>query len=249
MTVPALNRRKTQLATLAEACRRRQIARVTARAAGAKRSVAARFLALKPDALILQWPPQGPGPIAAQDATVDVAFQHGTRLLGFRTTTCGRVWQTHGGRRLPAWKLAVPLVIEPRERRCRLRIELGDEHAVHIRCTSIRDEQRRFTARLHDVSTGGLRIIAPRSAARWVQPTDMLWIAFSSGHEQPGVEFVVHVVHARGLATADTVMLGCRFSSQDDATEHDRRLDQLWDLLGRRSAVQPAGTAGVRAEE
>jgi hypothetical protein len=77
-----------------------------------------RFLALEPDAVLLHWPQQGTRAIGARDAAVEVCFQHGGRVLGFRTTTCGRVEYTRAkSGTIAAWKLALPLCVEARQQR------------------------------------------------------------------------------------------------------------------------------------
>lgn len=239
MAVLALTRRKTQLAMLAEACRTRRRARVAQRAPQTDDpgSIETRFLALQPDAVLLRWPSQGTGRIAARGATVEVVFQHQQQLLGFRAPAQGPVWHPRAsGGPVRAWKLAVPLCIEPREPRRDRRIALDGRTPIDARCTSTADNQRSFTARLRDLSTGGFRISASLGEAGWVQRGDVLWACIALPGGDGSAEFVARVVHAHASAPHGIVVLGCRFCPRDDSTEHDRqwaRLRQGLAQLGR----------------
>jgi hypothetical protein len=108
-------------------------------------------------------------------------------------------------------------------------------HAPRARCTSVVNLGRSFTARLYDVSSGGLRMRAGQREAAWARAGEVLWIALDLPDEVETIEFVARMLHARPCATDEAVLLGCRFCPRDDSTVHDRQLARL-----RASLVQPA---------
>jgi hypothetical protein len=241
MTALALTRRKTQLNVLAQACQERRWAHVApASGAAARRDQAqVRFLALERDGLLLQWPPQGTGAIAPRDTLVDVSFHHDGRVLGFRTQSRGLV--PNPATTAPAWRLAVPLCVERRDRRQHGRFSLAGSAPIPVCCTSVADGQRMFTAQLHNFSRGGVRAGAPRAVADWVQPGDLLWARFAlPGQPQP-LEFVVRVVHLQPSADNERLVLGCRFCPADDPRQRDRQLDEARRCLIQFHAAARAG--------
>ncbi len=232
MAAPTLTRRKMQLATLAAACRQRRQARVARLSAAGGGPLALRFLALQPDAVLLQWPPHGTGTIAASGAAVEVRFQDAGRVLGFRTTTRGRVQCARDmGGAIQAWKLALPLCVEPRQPRQHIRATTSAAAPLAVCCTSVTNLGHSLTARLHDLSTGGLRIRAPQHEAQWAQPGEVIWTSIALPDGSGNVEFVARVLHARAGQPDGTVLLGCRFCPRDDSTVHDRQLAQLRQFL------------------
>jgi hypothetical protein len=227
MATLLLTRRRTQLALLAQACRERRRARIL-EPGTAQRGIApteTRFAALEADAVLMQWPRRVSGRIAHSGATVDVYFHDGDHLLGFRTQTRGRASCVLGsGTHVAAWKLGVPLCVEPREQRHRRRVQLPAQPPTIARCTRVSDGRHSFAARLENLSTGGLQVQAPLTEAAWVRPGEGLWIQFTPPGQSRACDFVVRVVHASPQTGTGTVVLGCRFCPSDDAVEHHRRL-------------------------
>jgi hypothetical protein len=246
MAALLLTRRKTQLALLAQACCERRQARILEPGA-AQRGIApteTRFMALEADAVLMQWPRRVSGQIAVSGATVDVYFHDGDRLLGFRTQTRGRAAHARGSAtHVAAWKLAVPLCVEPREQRQHCRVWLPALPPTIVHCTRVSDGQRSFTARLENLSAGGLQVHAPLTEAGWVRPAETLWIQFTPSGQSCPLDFVVRVVHADPQAGTGTVALGCQFCPSDDGAEHYRRLARV--QLG---LVQPDGAGRDAAD-
>ncbi len=251
MSALALTSRKTQLALLERACRARCAARITLSGSGRAGDdwVQTRFRALEPDALVMQWPSGGTGSVAPDGATVDVFFHDADRLLGFRSETRGRVSiGRDGAAPRAAWKLAIPLCVEPREQRRHARIRLDGARPVHALCTSVLGGERRFATVVHDLSRGGFQASASVREAGWTRPGDLFWASFALPGALRPVEFVARVAHLRTCETEGTVLLGCRFCPVDDATEHNRHLARLWQFLVGLGSRPPAHAAADQRE-
>ncbi len=217
MATFSLNRRKTQLELLAAACASRDRARVR-RVGGPEAPPVAvtRFLALRDDDLLLDWPLGGLSQNVSSDALVDVHFEREQQRYAFRTRTRGRMIWTCGRRGVvPAWRLAAPLCVEPREQRTNPRVSLTNFGCITARFTNVADPQRMFAARLTNLATGGLGGIAPLSASRVARSGDLYWANFALPHESGPCEPVVRLVHVRANEGAGALSFGGIFCASD----------------------------------
>lgn len=192
-----LTRRKHYLSLLRCACDERSTASVSAVTATAA-VAATRFVALARDGVLLEWPSPTPEAIPCSGALADVHFTHrGSRLM-FRTETIGRVWWTTPGRGdSDCWKLRLPLCLVPDQPSPEQPIRLPGPGPIMLRCTSIADAERHFTARLERLSTCGLTARADAVCQELCAPGTILWTQFQIPRERRPLEFVVQVKQAR----------------------------------------------------
>jgi hypothetical protein len=224
-----LTRRRVQLDLLAEACEHRLRARVTlAGPARDAQPVNTRFLALEPDALLLEWPLGGARHIPVHDAVVDVFFERKPKHFTFRTPTLGRVWWWCERRgKVAAWRLAPPLHVEPGQQRAHYRVSLADLGPVRARFTSVADPDRGFAADVTNISGGGLGATASIASAGAPRVDELFWARFKLPDDRQPLEFVVRLVHSRELKHNGTVVLGCTFCPGEDPAVYRDRLVRI----------------------
>ena len=232
MEALSLTCRKTQLDLLAEMCAQRRPARVALTGHLDRRVVVnTYFVALEADELLLKWPPSGVGGNVANDTPADVFFGHGGDRLAFRSRTLGQIWRTSCSRgAIPLWRLAVPLCIERKQQRVHRRLSLASLDPITAHFTNVADPDCVFTARLTNVSDGGLGCTASMAVAGAVRPGNLYWTEFDLPCDQGRFEFVVRLTHTQEVQQHKTVLLGCMFCPGEDPLAYRdqlRRMEQF----------------------
>ncbi len=223
------NARRVQLDLLTQACEYRRRARVAiSDLAGDPASVNTRFLALEPDALLLEWPRGGGKRIPIQDATVDVFFSHNHKHFTFRTKTQGRTWWRCARRgSVAAWRLAVPLRLEPGQQRAHFRVCLADLDPAKARFFSVSKPDRSFVADVTNLSAGGLGATASTVSAGVPSVGEVFWVSFKLPGDRERLELIVRLVHVRELKPTATVVLGGTFCPGEDPAAYRARLSRI----------------------
>ncbi len=252
MSLPLPNRRQALLEMLAQLCQRRRQATITPVPDDAgTRALHTRFLALKPEGVLLDWPPGGLDDLPAAGSTVDVQFEHLGERLGFRVAAQGHTWHRAPGRgRVEAWQLSLPVRIAPAQQRRFFRVDLAAAAPLAAECTSLAEPEHHFSVRVRNLSAGGLCATADRRAAAHLQKGATMWTQFRLPGDLAPVEFVLRVAHACDQPDRDTVTFGGMFCAGEDAGHHRAQLDRLARFLARPGlAPSPAfaRAAGVGA--
>ncbi len=246
-----VTRRRAQHDLLAKACEHRQRARlVLAGLAVEAPPINTRFLALLSDALLLEWPLGGAKYIPPRDALIDVFFEHAQKRYTFRSTTQGREWwwcERRGG--VAAWRLTLPLRVEPGQQRAHYRISLADLDPVRVRFADVSDPARSFVAGVTNLSAGGLGAIASQADAAAVAVNDLLWTTFRLPDDCEIFEFIVRVMHRRDVPHNATTVLGCMFCPGEDPELHRDRIVRVQRFVAARDLAKARRARGRDGEE
>ena len=241
MTASTLTRRAGQLDLLRQLCAKRRQATVHLVTGDAQVAVHTRFLALEPDALLLEWPHPGLEEIPEGSATVAVQFEQLGERLGFRVPALGRTnWQVAGRGPLPAWKLALPVRIEPVQQRRHFRVNLAHRAPLTAQCTSTDDPGRSFAVRLQNLSSGGLCGTVAHAEAGAVQAGATYWTRFDLPDEPAPVEFVMRVAHSHENPADRTLVFGGMFCAGEDPRYHRAQMHRVERFLTCPSRRQPS---------
>jgi len=225
MTTQCLTRRKTQLELLALLCAQRRRACVVLPDGGEANT---RFLALEADGVLLEWPLNGVEAAAAGGATVTVLFEQGDCGYRFRTETTGRVWWQDARRgQVAAWRLRLPLRIEPRRARRHLRLSLAGLPPVFGRFSSATDPLRAFTVQLRNLSPGGLQGSTDSAAAGILHPGDLFWVEMDLPDQCERCVFLARIAHAQREPRRGVTVFGCTFCGGEDPLAHEESLARV----------------------
>ncbi len=229
MAALSLTCRKTQLDLLAEVCAQRRPVRVALTGQLDRRVIInTYFVAVDQNELLLKWPPTGVGGNVANDTAADVYFGHGDDRLAFRSRTLGQIWRAGCSRgAIPLWRLAVPLCIERKQQRVHRRLSLAGLDPITAHFTDVADPGCAFTARLTNVSDGGLGCTAPMAAAGAVRSGNLYWTEFDLPCEQGRFEFVVRLTHTQEVQQHKTVLVGCMFCPGEDPLAYRDQLRRI----------------------
>jgi hypothetical protein len=246
----SLTCRKAQLDLLAEVCAQRRPARVALTGPTERRIITnTYFVAVDQNELLLKWPPRGVGGDVANDAAADVYFGHGGDRLAFRSRTLGQIWRTSCSRgAIPLWRLAVPLCIERKQQRAHPRLSLASLDPITAHFTNVADPDCVFTARLTNVSDGGLGCTAPMAAAGAIRSGNLYWTEFNLPCEQGRFEFVVRLTHTQEVQQHKTVLLGCMFCHGEDPLAYRAQLHRMERFVTTDRLTQPGGVNPREAE-
>jgi hypothetical protein len=242
MPAIALTRRRAQLELLAHACERRELVRVAQPPWAEQAAVEARFLALEPDGVLLDWPARGPANVPISGAAVDLQFD----LLGdrftCRVTTRGRAWSLDSVRgQVAAWKLSLPLRLERDKQRREVRIHFTGPEPTEALCTPITRPDQSFTAELVELSARRITLLAPATLA--AQAGNTLWITFTWPERPERFEFIARV--ARG-AIDRPEQLVCEICPAEDPADCTRQLERIEQLVAGHTPAAAACPGSAR---
>ena len=244
MSQLSLTRRRTQLELLSAVCAAHQRAQyVIADSFGSAAARNTRFLALESDSLLLEWPISGTDDLLTPGTLISITFEYEDEPYTFTVRSLERVWWDSPERgATAAWKLAVPLRLESRQRRAYGRVSLSDLAPIPVRFTSTADPQATFVGRLINLSTGGFGAVAPADEDPDVGVGDLHWAAFELPDGNGPCEFVVRCVHANTLEPSGTTVLGCALCPADDGDTHRSQVERIERFVhARHSARQQRG--------
>ena len=151
------SQRMKQLELLSAACHSRGVARVVELHSPRPRTVTSHFLALRVDALLMEWPDGCTPRELIDNADVDVYFEHDGQRFACETCTRGQVLVS--ARRAgiqSAWRLALPRRVEPREQRTSPRVDLRANGTIAATLIAMDEPDRPLAARLAGISCGGI---------------------------------------------------------------------------------------------
>lgn len=239
MSTLALTRRTVQLDLLAEACRQHVSARVVLPHQPWGTALArTRFLALEGKSLLLSRPESNASDEALQ-GPVDVYFSLDRERLGFRTTAVEpTVWSNGTRGHQPAWRLKMPLCIESKQQRGHRRVRLDEAAPITVTLTAMNAPAWSCTARLENISRGGLGALLDGTASEMLRVDEVYWARFTLEGLQD-CEFVVRLLHARHLKPDDATLLGCMFCPGEDPEYYEAQLQRIEQWV-RRGGASPA---------
>lgn len=217
-----------QLELLSAACQKHGAARVVELHTARPRTVTSRFLALRADALLMEWPDGCPPRELLCNADVDVYFVHEGQRFACETCTRGQVLV--GARRAgvqPAWRLALPRRVEPREQRNGPRIDLRGCGAIAATLIDMEEPERPLAAGLVSLSTGGLRAAVPAEFAERMPVGRPVRAEFELPGTPAKLRLVARVVHAAVERGGQGLELGCRFLPGEDPAAYAHAMEVL----------------------
>lgn len=239
MPTQSLTLRRNQIVLLADACQSQVTARVVRRRGGTPPlGPNTQLLALDDNAVWIRAPHSGLLPAHWDGSTVDVTFERGGEDFRFTAETCGRFERTFGDEGTTAvLRLSLPIRVEryvPQERRQHERVDICPTDAISARVVHVTNKQQQFTLQLTDVSLGGC---AGRMAAlecESIGAQDLFWAEIALDPDQPPLDFVAQMVHARPADDDDAYITGWRFCAGDDETGYRRNLSRLQEFVAQR---------------
>lgn len=238
----SLARRRTQLQLLAEVCEYGRRARVAVVQGDHERRVfVTRFLALEQNGLLLEWPNASSGGSPPAGGAVEVFFLHKHQRFAFPARSLGRTWWECARRgRLAAWRLTVPLRVEQKQQREHYRISLADIDPIDIEFTCVTNPDTKFSARLSNLSAGGLGAVLDACEGNPCVEGALYWTQFTVPipHEPLTFEFVVRVMHVQPVPNQETAVLGCMFCPGEDPTAYQSNIRQLEQFVMERQRAQ-----------
>lgn len=240
MSTPGLVGRRTQREVLALACDERRQAHVVA-ARGEKPRAAeirTRFLALAENELLLRLPRPKGSSLASPGVLVDVHFEHEQEYLTFRCASLGSgTWSPAGRRPVAAWRLAMPVRLDPCRQRWHCRSALPPAPPIVARFTAVDETGCTFDAALRNLSAGGLGVELPRSSSCAARPGRLYRVTFELPDESGPLAFIVRVVHVQRDAGGVARRIGCTYGASDDPSLRDAQLDRIEQFIRRQATA------------
>jgi c-di-GMP-binding flagellar brake protein YcgR len=246
MAVPTVMRRQSQRDLLTQLSARRRQVTVSRLTNDSNGSVHTRVLAVERDGVLLEWPHAGLGDIPESGAMVAVQFEHLGERLSFRVPALGRTtWQATGRGPVTAWRLALPIRIEPVQQRRHFRVNLTHRTPLVAQCTSVEDPTRGFAIHVRNLSGGGLCATADRAHVDQVRTGATFWTRFTLPDEPAPLEFVVRVAHTHDSPTENTLVFGGMFCAGDDPRYHRMQMVRIERFLTGPHVSQPTAASSV----
>lgn len=235
----ALTLRRVQLELISTACHGRRPARVVQLHATEPRVVLTHFLALRGDALLLDWPQSDPPRDLITNADVDVYFEHEGRRLACTTSTRGQMLMPRSTNAAgAAWRMALPLRVEPRQQRRHPRVPLADLPPIDAAFALVDDEDRTFRGRLKDLSIGGVMTRVDAIDLANVAPRQVYWLTFELPDCPRRFQFVVRVVHVQPPDAGGAALVGCHFCPTEDPLTYETQLRELAAFVAKREPAR-----------
>lgn len=244
------SQRMKQLELLSDACHTRGTARVVELHTPRPRTVISHFLALRADALLMDWPNgQAPRELLV-NADVDIYFEHNGQRFACETCTRGQV--LIGARRAgiqPAWRLALPRCVELREQRGSQRLDLRARGTISATLIDMDEPERPLAAELVSVSAGGLRALVPADCAERLPVGRGVRIDFALPGMPDRFRVIARVVHAALEPHGGGLALGCRFLPGEQPTTHAAQSQALDRFVRAGAELDSRRAANARPED
>ncbi|MCG3125326.1 MAG: Flagellar brake protein YcgR [Phycisphaerae bacterium] len=226
-------RRRDQLELLTAAAAVQADARLVVRnAEGWSHTAGTYLVTLTPECLWVDQPLDFPSG-ELLDRRCEVFFLHDGARYAFSSRTRRTALVGSPAGEVPALAIAIPLCIERREQRRGYRIAL-DDAPIRATLTPMLEERQRIACRLLNLSYGGIGAIAESDEVSALSPGDLLWARFHLTEAATPLEFAVRLAHRQPARSGSQVVLGCAFCPGDDASETNRKLEQVRHFIAAR---------------
>ena len=184
-----------------------------------------RLVCAEPDGMLVRIQPDATAAYAATGRWVFVTFEWESERFRLAARTLGVVGPRSSSGISRGLHLALPLRIERRPARQRLRLKLSGGPPVEATFTRMTDPRERFQAHLRDISSAGLGVVALTEECGAVRRNEPYWVEFTLP-TRDRVALGARLVHQSASSGGETAQ-GWTFQAGDEPEFVDRVLARL----------------------
>ncbi len=212
-----LTERRAQNMLLADACRRRQRARVIVPGTDGPVTVNTRFDALELDGVLIEWPSYRSDEPPAYGELIEVQLTNDGEHYAFRASSRGAVFKPTPGDDRCLLCVEPPVRIQRRTTRMKLRYSLAGRRPIPVHFAHTCDSARVLVGRLTNISVVGVGAVIPGGPFR-VLPGELYRVSFQLPVSDGPLEMVARIAHANHISDDMRLVVGASFCSVDDET-------------------------------
>ncbi|RMF83204.1 MAG: hypothetical protein D6744_05125 [Planctomycetota bacterium] len=218
------SRREEKLALLRRACREAPHAEMMLRD-GPRVTTSISLVCAEPDGLLVRIQPAVADAYAEAGRWVRIEFDLSGNRYCLAARTIAPIGLDDATGRYRGLHLSLPLRIDQRTARRRLRLRFAGGGSLQADFTSIPDPQKSFRGRVRDISSAGLGVIAAAEDCARIRRDEPYWVSIDLP-AQGAIDFAARCVHQRTTPGGESIQ-GWTFQAGDEPGFIDRILARL----------------------